>query len=117
MDSLINNDTHNLHWSLEFEESRRLLRVLFPDHELFQRSMDPPVPSRAVPGQPPLDLFQVIEMLRKTKHYGPMDGDPKKSRWLNGSMAMESESHMAKFLNSVMDTIEEVVGRKFKRKQ
>ena len=25
MDSLINNNTHDLHWSLEFEESRRLL--------------------------------------------------------------------------------------------
>ena len=79
--------------------------------------MDSPVPSRTVLGQPPLDLFQVIEMLQKTKHYGPMDGDPKKSHWLNGSVATESKSHMEKFLNAVMDTIEEVVGRKFKRKQ
>ena len=117
MDSLINNDTRDLHWSLEFEESSRLLRALFPDHELFQKSMEsPPTLSHTVLGQSPLNLFQVLEMLRKKKYYGPLDGNSKQSSWLNGSSATENECNMAKFFNDTMDAVEKVVGRKFKRK-
>ena len=70
MDSLVNNDTRDLHWLLEFEESSHLLRALFPDHELFQKSMESPLTSsHTVLGQSPLNLFQVLEMLRKKKYY------------------------------------------------
>ncbi|KAI5988016.1 hypothetical protein EDD15DRAFT_2199193 [Pisolithus albus] len=35
MDTLVDNDTQDLHWHLSSPESRRLLEAIFPDHMLF----------------------------------------------------------------------------------
>jgi len=83
MDPLVDNDTRGLHWTLNPSESRRLLAVLFPDRELFQRSVEllPAASSR-----PSLEMNDILEMLRDGNHYGKetRDGDNAKDEDTKG---------------------------------
>ena len=119
MDSLIINDTHDLHWSLTLSESRRLLTILFPDHELFHNSVHP-LPATF----PPMEMNRVLESLRKNSYYGKQRQKGKAANknansdcWNGVSEAVGNESKMIKFLNDVMDAVEEVIGGKFQAKQ
>ena len=119
MDALVNNDTRDLHWSLTLSESRCLLATLFPDHELFHNLVHP-LPATF----PPIELNQVLESLRKNGYYGKQRQKAKTTKkntdldcWRGASEAVGSESKMTKFLNDVMDAVEQVIGGKFKAKQ
>ncbi|KIK92700.1 hypothetical protein PAXRUDRAFT_829709 [Paxillus rubicundulus Ve08.2h10] len=39
MHPLVDKDTHEIHWSLDEDESIRLLDALFPDKKLFEESV------------------------------------------------------------------------------
>ena len=117
MDSLVNNDTRNLHWSLTSSESRRLLANLLPDHEPFHKSVHPAT-------FPPIEMNRVLESLRKNGYYGKQREKNRTTKkntdldcWHGASEAVGSESKMTKFLNELMDAIEQVIGGKFKAKQ
>jgi len=119
MDALVNNDTRGLHWSLTLSESRRLLATLFPNHELFHNSVHPLLATF-----PPIEMNQVLESLWKNGYYGKQRQKAKITKkntdldcWHGASEAVGSESKMTKFLNDVMDAVEQVIGGKFKAKQ
>lgn len=66
----------------------------------------------------------VLESLWKSSYYGkqkekdkPTKKDANLECWHITSEGMGSESKMAKFLNNIMDTVKQVIGRKFKAKQ
>lgn len=40
MDAMIENDTHNTHWKLLLDDSKKLLEFLFPDNVLFWREKE-----------------------------------------------------------------------------
>ena len=67
MDSLINNNTQDLHWWLTLSESKCLLSALFPNHELFQESVKP-CPTTSF--QPPVNMSHLLEDLWKAGVYG-----------------------------------------------
>ena len=133
------NDTRGLHWTLNPSESRRLLAILFPDCELFQRSVEL-LP--ATLSGPSLEMNDILERLRDGNHYGKetQDEDNVKDKdtkgkgkdmkgmgkamkkkdlecWLRGPLAIKSESNMAGFLNVIMDAVKGAVSGKFLNKQ
>jgi len=119
MDALVNNDTRDLHWLITLSESRRLLATLFPNHELFHNLVHP-LPATF----PPIEMNQVLESLQKNGYYGKQRQNAKTTKkntdldcWHGASEAIGSESKMTKFLNDVMDAIEQVLSGKFKAKQ
>ena len=119
MGSSVINATHDLHWSLTLSESRRLLAILFPDHELFHKSV------HSLPATfPPMDMNGVLESLRRNGYYGRQrqkgkttNNDADLDCWHGASEAVGNEFKMTKFLNGVMDAVKEVIGGKFQAKQ
>ena len=145
MDLLVHNDTRGLHWTLNPSESRRLLAVLFPDRELFQRSVEL-LP--AASSGPFLKMNDILERLWDGNHYRKetqdednvkdkdMKGKGKDTKgmgkatkkkkamkkkdsecWLRGPLAIKSESNIACFLNVIMDAVKGAVSGKFLNKQ
>lgn len=66
MDLLVDNDTRGLHWTLNPSESRRLLAALFPDCELFQRSVELLLATLSCPSP---KMIHILERLRDGDHY------------------------------------------------
>ncbi|KIJ63916.1 hypothetical protein HYDPIDRAFT_168311 [Hydnomerulius pinastri MD-312] len=112
MDPLVDKDTHDLHWSLDEDESICLLDALFPDKKLFKESVQR---GRLVPS-PSGGMAAVLNHLGKL--YGK--GTKGKRRWLefptsrnsNGAAEKKTtmEQKMAVFLNTVIDGLEAEVG-------
>ncbi|KIJ07661.1 hypothetical protein PAXINDRAFT_158357 [Paxillus involutus ATCC 200175] len=111
MDPLVDKDTDKIHWSLDQDESVRLLDALFPDKKLFEESVQR---GRLVPS-PSGGMATVLNQLGKL--YGK--GTKGKSCWfqfptLSNSGAVEKkttmEQKMAVFLNTVIEGLEAEVG-------
>ena len=78
MDPLVNNDTRGLHWTLKLSESRHLLTTLFPDHKLFQTSVEL-LPAKSSSPYP--EMIYILEKLWDGDHYGmAKDGDNVKGK-------------------------------------
>lgn len=100
MDSLIDNNTQDLHWQLTLSESKCLLSTLFPNHELFQESVKP-CPTTLF--QPPVDMSCLLEDLWKAGVYGKHNtnkGSDKCWKW-----APSTNRDEAKFLNDTLTIV------------
>ena len=110
MDSLIENDTQELHWTLSPPESRNLLEAVFPDHALFSD----------IAGSLNRDMTpsQLLEKLRDQGIYKRNDLNKGTELWQQypSCHGKSAEPNMAKFLNDILRVTANIVG-KFKVQQ
>lgn len=115
MDTLVNNDTQDLHWALSLSESKRLLSALFPDYMLFRSMELPPTTSLQIAHT----MNQVLEVLQNNGHYSrePEMELNQEETWQKAPSGNYKESEMAKYLNKILEVVDSVSAAEFKTKQ
>ena len=115
MDTLVNNNTCDLHWMLSLSESKRLLSALFPDYALFGLVELPPATSLQIART----MNQVLEALQNNGHYGrvlEMELNQDKT-WQKAPSGNYKESEMAKYLNKILEVVDSISAEEFKTQQ
>ena len=105
MDPLVINDMQDSHWTLSKLESRRFLEALYPDSSLFQFSVQSQAPS-----QDPINMPKLLNALCDKSIYRRKDDSDGNKLWLNFPTTT-TESNMAKFLNAILQAVENIAGQ------
>jgi len=115
MDTLVNNDTRDLHWMLSLSESKCLLSALFPDYALFGLVELPPATSLQIART----MNQVLEALRNNGHYSrvPEMELNQHETWQKAPSGNYKESEMVKYLNKILEVVDSVLAEEFKTQQ